>query len=673
MALDCDDWIRPDGLTLVRDSATGLLKAQGGSLPAPISAALFAAMAPTAVNPVVTNAGWDLLRARLFRTPEDFGAVGNDAHDDTPHLQAGIDSCAASGLPFVGTSGKIYRTTDMLQIGSGSEICSLLMLGPQVGPTPGRGTACIHATATNKPALNIQGARYVEVSGWLFLGDNAAAAVLAHPAPAVSAYVTPGLSSSRWSPHAGIAIDALAGPMPAGGYPGKTYGQYTSANVLIRNCIVQNFVCGVLNFATGSLGDSIRCEHVQTTGCAYPFCVTETQSRQNTYVNCNANGFHTCVDGRTFGARNGSAPAIDHMEIGVGFRALNVNTTFDVLRVRKLYAEAICSLGTVQGALPASFTDCNLNMFSTPYRALVHGFLGSGTTRFDTCLIGTQQPFLNFVHNGQGYTTYENCGFQSNSEPFNPDYQVNSRVQRGYNRVRVRDSNVSCADNTGVATLNESPELTFPGKRIALSQCTRWVRTYGTANQYLYDGDMNVRPGFPDHAVGVAADGYSWVNDLVTFMAGTVGEFAIGDMLYWRVLATGSGGAPDAGDGVLEIVNGNIVALKVENIVGGMIAARVQGEFAELDRADSPALLYIALRDWAPSSALTGTWLNATAALMMSDPAFPLQVGDFVRAAVGLPAICRVTAVTGAAVMLSKPTTSARTAEPLFCSQLKGF
>lgn len=606
------------------------------------------------------------------RTPENFGAVGDGSADDTVPLQNAINFCAANHMPLVLTNGATYRTTGMLQVGDGASYVSLKMHSQSSGFVGTAAAATIHATSKLLPALNIQGALCVELKGFVIKGDNIAPDGLAEPSRLASDYVSGGFSATRWAPHAGLTIDAFSGGDPGTGYPGKTYGQIASATgIVLESLVVSNFVVDFCNFGTVGNASNVRYSSCSAVSCQVGFANCQTQARAQTYFHISGYAFHTMFDGRSFGAQNGSAQAIFGGEIGPGYRVFNCSTTFDSLYVERLYAEAICSIGFVQGALPASLVACSFNMNAAfTDNPLVHGNFGCGSAKFIACNIETRQPFLNLLHSANNmHTQFEACRIQS-PNPLTPaDYQVCSRVQLGYNKVVSRECNISIANNTGVDTWNEEPDLTFNSKRVDIGQCTRRIRTYGTANLYIGDGDLTVIPGFADHAVGLAASGYGWVGSTLTFTAGVTGEFRINDLLYWLVRNTAAGGSPDA-PVVTDHIQGSVIALQITNVVGTTITAVAQGNITDLDTTDNPATVYVVLRDWAPLTAVTATWPGGSTALTMSDASFPIQVGDFVRAGQGLPAIVRVAAVAGAAVTLSKNTTAPQASPTqIFCSR----
>lgn len=665
--------------------AESIQKLSPAGLPLDQAAALHTAN-PTTENPLMTAATtadflWQM-QAMLFKTPEDFGAVGNDTHNDTKALNDAISYCAVNSRPLLLTPGATYLTTSLVQIGDGKQFVSLYMTGRQPGMSPGLATATIHCTSKTSPGLNIQGARYVHVTDLLVIGDNTEPTNLGTiPQADVSKYVSAGFSNSRWSPQAAITFDAFSGPDPGQGqgYPGATYGQQPGGAIHLERVQVQRCVVGFLNLGTGLNSENIWLEKCAADGVCVPYAICQTQARANTYKDCSAVSWHTLFDTRTYGAQLGSAPEIQGGTCSVGYRIFNINTSFDTLSCSKLYTEAVSTFGTITGQFGAKFSACSFLLGIGDSRAvnpIVHGTLACLTSTFDTCIILTRKPFFNLLHSmsGQGHTVFEQCTFSSSEDPSNPDYQVCSRWRRGYNRVSVIRSNIGQGVlKGGVPSLNETPDITFPANRVAISQCTRWVRTYGTTNGYIGNGDLNVWPGFPDHAVSISASGYSWGEDgTLTFQATTAGEFALDDLLYWRVATDDAGGSLDAnlaavGTG-LDDVNGSVPALRVIAITETTVSAFPIGTITELDQTASPAVVFVALRDWAPVIPLTIATTQASATAQLTPSNFPIQVGDFIKAS-NLPTLCRVLSCLAGAVTLSKPAITTATATS-YCSRL---
>src|SRR3990172_1290307 len=639
------------------------------------SNALTASASPSTANPVVTNSGWDTLRALIFRKPEDFGVVPDNlaaASANTVALQTAFTWCCANKRPLVFTAGSIYYTDDLVQVGSGSSIQSIHVTAHNPGLPVHGNCATIYCTSKTRPAINFQGI-------WGGLWENVGVrcenvAPSDTPTASAAAYVSSGFSVARYAPHAAIAIDAFSGTAPpGGGYAGATYGQYDSSNITFRHVSVQNAVIGFFNYGGEALASSIRFENFQAYQCAYGFATCQTQARANTFNSFVCGQCHTVWDGKVFGAQNGSAPGVEGLsEIVQCFRLFNIRTTFDVLRVSGIYAEAICALGTVGGFLPAVFTGCYFGMGigSLAYVPIVHGNFNSGSTKFLSCYFSTRGAFLNLITgvSGAQYTDFDGCSFQSADSP-STHYQVCSRVG-SLNRVSLRNCNISEINNSGVPSWNSDCDVGFSTVRLPVSQATRRLRTYGIAAGYLGYGDLIVKPSFADRAVPLTTTGaYTWDVGSVVFTAATDGELRVDDLLYWTLRNFAAGGSPDTDVDFFSTEN-FVVALKVTSVVGTTITAATQGAQSELDTTSLATTVYVALQDWAPLVALAATWSNGVNTLSMTPTNFPLQVGDFLLAAAGLPAIVRATAVNGGVVTLSKTTTAARTGEPIYCSRL---
>lgn len=632
--------------------------------------ALDSAVSPSGGNPLVTNSGWDLLRALIYRTPEDFGAVGDDSHDDTTALHSASAWCIANHRPLVLTAGKTYRVTSW-QVGSGAGAESILITSHRPGGLQG-GCAIVHGTSKTLPAVVCQGLWWSNLENFTVQCDNTSkwGVVGADPSPNITDYIDSGFSNSQNSPQCAIAIDAYGGSTPSGGYPGATYGQYPSFGITFRRVVAQTSVIGFFNYGGNSLAENMIFDGCYGYQCAVPYAICYTQSRRNVLHNFTADQFHTAVDGRSYGAQNGCAPQIEGMSLSQGFRYCNVNTSFQTSTTRNLYMEEVCTIGVSVGNEPTVFDSCtmNLGIGSITYRALVHGMF-SGPVRFVSTHISTFDAMLNLVGGSTINTTdFDSCTLKSDVVT-SPEYKVCAQVRGGYSRVSIRGSRVG-SDQNKSPTYNTDADVIFGG-RVALSQATRRVRCYGTDAGYLGNGDLTVRPAFSEKAVGLSTTGsYSWTGSTVVFTASAAGEFMVGDYLYWLVKTAASGGSPNVVSTPADFVQGSIVSLKVTVVSGTTITAVAQGAVGELDTTDMPSTVYVALTDWAPMGALTGTWLITATSITQSNASYGPAIGDFLRADSGLDPITRVTNVVGTTITISKPATAAGTATPIYCSQL---
>ncbi len=146
--------------------------------------------------------------------------------DDTAAIQNTIDFALQSSIPDIYLSpggNRKFKTTDTLHLGWGNSFYTIRLHGTEVGGAyggTGAGSA-IFCTATDRPTINIQGARRSGVFGIAFVGqnyrhvwdqrifgDNLSAVAADWLAPALTpAGNAPG-GLQRHAPYAAITIDA---------------------------------------------------------------------------------------------------------------------------------------------------------------------------------------------------------------------------------------------------------------------------------------------------------------------------------------------------------------------------------------------------------------------------------------------------------------------------------
>lgn len=164
---------------------------------------------------------------------------------------------------------------------------------------------------------------------------------------------------SRYSPYAGIAIDPFkySGTPSDGGYPGlSSYYAYSpgstttgSTRIQIEDCNIEGFVAGIILSPNGQTqnAENIDITRVNTNGNKSHIAVCQSQSRQVMVRNHSAFSGKYAVDCGTYGARNGTMPKIDGVNVGAMKYIFNGAGSAGVesAEIRALYAEETLALG----------------------------------------------------------------------------------------------------------------------------------------------------------------------------------------------------------------------------------------------------------------------------------------------------------------------------------------
>ncbi len=609
-------------------------------------------------------------------TPEDFGAVGDDSANDTPALQAAIAYCIVNKKPLVLTNGKTYRTNGCLQVeaAGGSGFVGLTIRSQAAGHAD-LGSAKIHATNKLLPALNLQGNIFTRILGVGFVGVNTGFidSGLGLPVPTVSTWMAAGVSNTQYAPYAAITIDAFAVDPGGGlGYPGGVYGrQAGSQHIEIRDCSIEHFAVGVLNFAPFNNGELITFHKSLIQFCAVAVANCGSQNTAQTAQDLSVAYCHTAMDNRTYGVQSGKAPYVLTGQFVACHRLFNVLTNTGPLHANGMYCEVINSLGCIEGAQQATFTDCTFHFYySRLYQPAHYGKIGTYLNTFKGCSFDNGLPYINFFGGDTGVITdFDGCWFTSQPYSSIDRMRICHYVEGGRNRVRMRNCVIGAGgpSATGLKGMNEDVDVPDAGGRWEVSQHSRRVRTRGTPS---LGEEMVVKQGFPARCVELTASGYHWSGQTLTFTAGVSGEFLVGDYFYWQLSSAAGGGNIDTSPGVSDYIQGSVIAGRITVVAGTAITAVVDGVATEYDQTINPAVVRIAHNDWAPNRVLTATWTTLSTTIV-TNTAFDLAVGDFVLAAAGLPAIVRVTAVTDSThYVLSKNPTVDKVAEPIYCSKL---
>lgn len=336
---------------------------------------------------------------------KDFGAVGDGVADDTAAIQAAIDyaiyyssgtlQTTSSGMKVFLPRGK-YKTTDTLHLGYGvNGFTSIVFEGEcEYGASASAALSSIIPTFNDRPAINVQGGRYVTIRRIAITGVNytwlAANYNSITDRSVVANWYGPSISAAnntRYAPYCGICVDAYSGPTPANPYPNVSYPaflgtvsqynkNYSSATTL-DEVSVQGFVVGLMvqpgDVPSASQGDFVTVRDSNLSFNVVNYGCGQSDARNPNIINTRLDNAHTAIDGRTYGAQIGQ---LSVNAIGCSFdrvyRALNIDLSGSPIQgpysatLNSCYGEGLNGLGiasiasSFSGASPMgiALTEC---------------------------------------------------------------------------------------------------------------------------------------------------------------------------------------------------------------------------------------------------------------------------------------------------------------------------
>lgn len=226
---------------------------------------------------------------------------------NTTALQAAIDfslySSAVGGRCKVTIPPGVFTITNTIHLGYGTSYKNIILegAGPAYAGESGFVGTTLVFTQTDRPAINIQGARRTTLRGITIVGrlmdyysqfmststwpvDDTDADVWNDPA-------LPASIDSRYAPYAGVTIDAYSGDRPTISYPDVSYPAFlgtppqynkaVSSVVLLDEIIVQGFIAGVCVQPSNvdSNGDFVSIRNSTIRSCKWGISVGNSQSR----------------------------------------------------------------------------------------------------------------------------------------------------------------------------------------------------------------------------------------------------------------------------------------------------------------------------------------------------------------------------------------------------------
>jgi hypothetical protein len=419
----------------------------------------------------------------------------------------------------------------------------------------------IDATAFgDRPAINIQGARAVVLSGINVIGKNIAPTQLSttsFPAQRMSAngadYVSPGCADTRYSPYAGITVDAYLGTPPVGAYPNDPYGRAASFDVKIIDCSVERFVVGILTNASGQVGQSDtqvwRDNGIRD--CRYAFSTGTSQSRSvqvegNTVVE---GGVHTIVANSVHGDQTGSCPYFENLSAFAFYQVHSINAGYQATTFRNCHFEAFATLGTANGNVPnaqgLTYMGCNIHrdQWTTISPALLLNAPGLPVTVIGGNMVtsfyadGQAANLINIVSNGS-YIELNGVGV------FNPDAPGRRFLGAGsWDMFRVLANN--SLSRNGPAQFSQ-PQLNVRGYGYHEGR----IELHPGVQQWRY-GDKSYRVKYANfkwgHGITAVLNATGWtmpasmtVGASLTFTSTDTSRIQVGDYLMLDVNVPGT-------------------------------------------------------------------------------------------------------------------------------------
>ncbi len=360
-----------------------------------------------------------------------------------------------------------------------------------------------------------------------------------------------GLSTNRYSPHAGIVIDPFSSTVPVGERyagldafydAGTPYGG--SSRVLFEGVNFQSFVVGaVVSASTTTLNaeeiDFVRCTFAANKdGVAF----TQSQTKANTITDCRFAGGHTAITTLGYGgAGSGAAPNVTGGDFVVLYQIIKASASSGGFTMRGVFAEDFVTIGySVAGSLPGqmSFIGCDFRV-SGLYAAPEYMWQSSTPVTFKGCNFRQSGQFPFSFYGASLNTTmspisFDDCNFTqqeevntgvhkefmvSNSETLPGNNNVthrrlifrNCRVFKGNNKTVHLDS-----FNTPAASLSDlNGKMVIPGTTITVGGVT-----YKTSD--VPPPSVSYSITSPTHVTGSGVGSF-------TVTTATANRFKIGD------------------------------------------------------------------------------------------------------------------------------------------------
>lgn len=351
------------------------------------SAAPYYAQTAAEVSAGITPSNYSYPSGNVLR----YGADPTGTNDSTTAIQNAVNvaiyftSSSTSGSAVVTLPAGTYKTSDTIQLGYGvnPQYTSVKFQGvlPNFGGATGQNGTIINFTANDRPAINVQGARYTYIENITINGvynyiisNNLGYAVNINDLNQ-STWQDPTFPTNSFSnnaPYAGITIDAYSLSAPSPAYPNVSYpsflgsvsqyGKAYSSGVILNNVFINNFVVGLVRPNANSNGEFIHYREGIVSGCVIGVCLPHEQSRCLELTNINFSQCYSGINNAAFGFNQGqSGGTYQNLHFGGCINMIEVPGGYGTsVTLRNCYAETTARIGEVSGTgnVPVLTLDC---------------------------------------------------------------------------------------------------------------------------------------------------------------------------------------------------------------------------------------------------------------------------------------------------------------------------
>lgn len=371
-----------------------------------------------------------------------FGALGGSADvafstgyaslpNDAPALQACMDYCIANRLVMYTPAGGYKVDTPLtawVWDGSNFSFMSFQWYGDGRGHDGGAlSTTIIRSSFGNCFIFAIQGGRACHIKDIQFMGQNVFPVVTQDMICIDGTYINNGVRDNQYSPHAAVAIDPIgtSSLVVAGDrYPGFSSYYKASLPLLTADSLFENVGMSYTTVNCMLTAGGVDGQTSETTffKCHFSFgkvgyATGATQADTTLIFASSMYTLRTCIDGLTYGVKNGRPPQVIGLNAGYFKHMLNVPLSLSQgIKMQDIHTESCGGIGYI-GASNASgldgvcFRNCHFNMGGTGGIYPDFFMVSYTSVNFDNCYIESttnpQPPYRMWTDSGK-YITYIN-------------------------------------------------------------------------------------------------------------------------------------------------------------------------------------------------------------------------------------------------------------------------